>query len=118
MTDSQINVTSEAACKILELIKEEENNNLHLRVYVTGGGCSGFQYGFAFDDKINESEDMIFESTVAETDTIKIAADPISFIYLKGAFIDYKEDISGSKFIIKNPNAKVTCSCGSSFDVD
>lgn len=123
MTDTPLNFTDSAARKVKSLIDEESNPNLNLRVFITGGGCSGFQYGFTFDEKIND-DDIVIEKTVAadgdeddgtEGGTVKLLVDPLSFQYLKGADIDYREDINGSQFIIRNPNAKTTCGCGSSF---
>ena len=104
--------TQAAACKVKSLIEEEENPKLNLRVYITGGGCSGFQYGFTFDEMINE-EDRIVTQQLPEI--VRLLIDPMSFPYLKGAEIDYREDIQGAQFIIRNPNAKTTCGCGSSF---
>lgn len=112
--------THNAAAKVWELIKEEENFNLKLRVYVTGGGCSGFQYGFTFDEAIND-DDTVVTQAVEDDDSgegghaVQLLVDPMSFQYLAGAEIDYKEDIEGAQFIIRNPNAKTTCGCGSSF---
>lgn len=113
--------TENAAAKVWELIKEEENYNLKLRVYVTGGGCSGFQYGFTFDEII-QVDDTVVTKTLEEKDeggsgriSVQLLVDPMSFQYLVGAEIDYKEDIEGAQFIIRNPNAKTTCGCGSSF---
>lgn len=115
--------THNAAAKVWELIQEEENYNLKLRVYVTGGGCSGFQYGFTFDETIN-SDDTVVVKKLEEDDkgesgeggrAVQLLVDPMSFQYLVGAEIDYKEDIEGAQFIIRNPNAKTTCGCGSSF---
>jgi len=111
-----INFTEKAATKVLELIKEEGNFNLKLRVYVTGGGCSGFQYGFTFDEEC-QADDTIATRMVDET-PVQLLVDPLSFQYLVGAEIDYKEDIEGEQFIIRNPNAKTTCGCGSSFSTD
>lgn len=108
--------TENAAAKVLELIEEEGNPNLKLRVYVTGGGCSGFQYGFTFDEATQE-DDTIVSKTVNST-TVQLLVDSLSFQYLDGAEIDYKEDIEGEQFIIRNPNAKTTCGCGSSFTTD
>ncbi len=113
--------TQSAANKVFELIREEENPDLNLRVYITGGGCSGFQYGFAFEEEIAEDDTVIKKE--AQTDdgegggssTVKLLVDPMSFTYLVGAEIDYKDDLEGARFIIKNPNAKTTCGCGSSF---
>lgn len=115
--------TVNAAAKVWELIQEEGNLNLKLRVYVTGGGCSGFQYGFTFDETINP-DDMIVDRTIttreegSDTATVQLLVDSLSFQYLAGAEIDYKEDIEGEQFIIRNPNAKTTCGCGSSFTTE
>jgi iron-sulfur cluster insertion protein len=108
--------TQSAAAKVWELIQEEGNFNLKLRVYVTGGGCSGFQYGFTFDETINV-DDAVVTKKLEEDDgtSVQLLIDPMSFQYLAGAEIDYKEDIEGAQFIIRNPNAKTTCGCGSSF---
>lgn len=113
--------TDAAARKVKSLINEEENPNLSLRVYIMGGGCSGFQYGFKFDETI-AADDIIVEKHVNEEDdeggsggTVRLLCDPMSFQYLENAEIDYREDINGSQFIIRNPNAKTTCGCGSSF---
>lgn len=115
--------TASAAEKVYELIKEEDNYNLKLRVFITGGGCSGFQYGFTFDETIN-NDDTIIEKEVDEGDgdgssshSVKLLVDPMSYQYLAGAEIDYREDLQGAQFVIKNPNAKTTCGCGSSFAV-
>src|SRR5688572_30216959 len=113
-----IHFTVNAAKKVWELIQEEENYNLKLRVYVTGGGCSGFQYGFTFDEEVNDDDTVVGQKINADTQEIKLLIDPMSFQYLVGAEIDYKEDIEGSQFIIRNPNAKTTCGCGSSFSTD
>ena len=103
--------TDSAAAKVSELIIEEGNDNLKLRVYVSGGGCSGFQYGFTFDSEVNEDD---FEITKG---SITVLIDSMSHQYLVGATLDYKEDIRGSQFVIQNPNAQTTCGCGSSFSV-
>jgi len=100
-----------AAKKVLKLIEEEDNPNLKLRVFVSGGGCSGFQYGFTFDENINEGD------TKVEAMGVTLVVDPMSFQYLMGAEIDYKEDLEGSRFVVVNPNATTTCGCGSSFSV-
>lgn len=105
--------TESAAAKVLELIREENNPNLKLRVYVTGGGCSGFQYGFAFDEN-RQADDTVVTRTLKGGE-VQLLVDSLSFQYLAGAEIDYKEDIEGEQFIIRNPNAKTTCGCGSSF---
>jgi iron-sulfur cluster insertion protein len=101
--------TDSAAAKVADLIAEEGNPELKLRVFVQGGGCSGFQYGFTFDDAVNEDD------TLFEKNGVTLLVDSMSFQYLVGAEIDYKEDINGSQFVIKNPNAQTTCGCGSSF---
>ncbi len=103
--------TDNAAAKVKELILEEGNADLKLRVFVTGGGCSGFQYGFTFDEVKAEDD------TVLEKDGVTLLIDPMSFQYLMGAEIDYTEGLEGSQFVIKNPNATSTCGCGSSFSV-
>ena len=107
-----------AATKVAELIKEEENDALNLRVFITGGGCSGFQYGFTFDEE-TQDDDMIFETSVENYHrAIKLLVDPMSYQYLASAEIDYRDDLQGEQFVIKNPNAKTTCGCGSSFSVE
>jgi iron-sulfur cluster insertion protein len=98
-----------AAQKVRELIDEEGNNDLKLRVFVTGGGCSGFQYGFTFDEEINEDD------ATMEKNGVTLLIDAMSYQYLVGAEIDYQEGIEGAQFVIKNPNASSTCGCGSSF---
>jgi iron-sulfur cluster assembly accessory protein len=103
--------SSNAAAKVAELIAEEGNPDLKLRVYVSGGGCSGFQYGFSFEEVIADDD------TTVETDGVILMVDPASLQYLAGAEIDYQEGLEGSRFVIKNPNAASTCSCGSSFSV-
>ena len=104
-----LNFTDSAASKVKELIAEEGNPELKLRVFVTGGGCSGFQYGFTFDEVANEDD------TVMQKDGVSLLIDPMSYQYLVGAEIDYSEGLEGSQFVIKNPNAQSTCGCGSSF---
>lgn len=108
--------TDSAASKVFELIQEEKNDKLNLRVYVTGGGCSGYQYGFTFDEEV-ASDDTVITKEIGPA-TVKLLVDPISLQYLMGAEIDYKEDIEGEQFIIRNPNAKTTCGCGSSFTTE
>ncbi len=103
--------TDSAAAKVRELIEEEGNRDLKLRVFITGGGCSGFQYGFSFDENINEGDTVIDKSGVT------LLIDPMSFQYLMGAEIDYSEGLEGAHFVIRNPNATTTCGCGSSFSV-
>jgi iron-sulfur cluster insertion protein len=110
--------TESAAAKSWELMQEEGNPNLKLRVYVTGGGCSGFQYGFTFDETVNEDDTVVGRKLVPPDPEVKLLVDAMSFQYLVGAEIDYKEDIEGAQFIIRNPNAKTTCGCGSSFSAD
>lgn len=107
--------SDDAAKKVWELIEEEGNSQLKLRVYVTGGGCSGFQYGFSFDEAVNDDDTVITKCVNTEDQFVHLLIDPMSFQYLAGAKIDYKEDIEGAQFIISNPNAKTTCGCGSSF---
>lgn len=101
--------TESAANKVKELIEEEGNADLKLRVFVTGGGCSGFQYGFTFDEEVAEDD------TTMEKNGVKLLIDPMSYQYLVGAEIDYTEGLEGSQFVIRNPNATSTCGCGSSF---
>jgi iron-sulfur cluster insertion protein len=103
--------TDAAARKVSELIDEEDNPDLMLRVFVAGGGCSGFQYGFTFDEKIEEGDSSV------ENNGVTLVVDPMSVQYLMGAEIDYKEDLQGAQFVIRNPNASTTCGCGSSFTV-
>ncbi|HEY1059985.1 iron-sulfur cluster insertion protein ErpA [Limnobacter humi] len=103
--------TDAAAAKVRDLINEEGNPNLKLRVFVQGGGCSGFQYGFTFDEDVNEDD------TTLDKGGVTLLIDSMSFQYLTGAEIDYKEDLNGAQFVIKNPNATTTCGCGSSFSV-
>lgn len=101
--------TDAAASKVSELIAEEGNDQLKLRVYVSGGGCSGFQYGFTFDEEVNEDDTTVVKNGVT------VLIDAMSIQYLTGAEIDYKDDLSGAQFVIRNPNAKTSCGCGSSF---
>lgn len=125
-----ITVTDSAANKVWELIQEEANFKLKLRVFITGGGCSGFQYGFTFDEAVNSDDTVIHKALVKNADKktaededeedsggggIQLLVDPTSLMYLSGAEIDYKSDLRGEQFIIRNPNAKTTCGCGSSF---
>jgi iron-sulfur cluster insertion protein len=107
----EITITDSALAKIADLLAEENNPKLKLRTFVQGGGCSGFQYGFTFDEEQND-DDFIYEKN-----NIKLLVDSMSYQYIVGAVIDYKEDISGSSFSIINPNAQSTCGCGSSFSV-
>jgi iron-sulfur cluster insertion protein len=101
--------TDSAAQKVAQLIEEEGNPDLKLRVFVQGGGCSGFQYGFTFDEIVNEDD------TTMEKNGVQLLIDSMSYQYLVGAEIDYKDDLEGAQFVIKNPNATSTCGCGSSF---
>lgn len=103
-----------AADKVAALIREEEKPNLNFRAYVTGGGCSGFQYGFTFDPQINE-DDMIITQQCTDGHSVNLLIDSLSYMYLKQAEIDYVEGIQGAQFVIRNPNAATTCGCGSSF---
>ena len=103
--------TDAAARKVQELILEERNPELKLRVYISGGGCSGFQYGFSFDEE--RAEDDI----AVENDGVTLLVDPLSFQYLMGAEVDYTENLQGAQFVIRNPNASTTCGCGSSFSI-
>lgn len=103
--------TDAAATKVRQLIDEEGNEELMLRVFVSGGGCSGFQYGFTFDESANDGD------TQVQNQGVTLLIDPMSYQYLVGAEIDYKEDLQGSQFVIRNPNASTTCGCGSSFSV-
>jgi len=103
--------TATAAAKVAELVAEQNNPKLKLRVYIEGGGCSGMQYGFTFDENEDESDTKIV------TDGIALLIDPMSIQYLMGAEVDYVDNLQGSQFVIKNPNAATTCGCGSSFSV-
>ncbi len=111
MPESALQVSASAVNKIKSLIEEEGNEDLMLRVHVTGGGCSGFQYGFAFDELAAEDD------SVLEKDGVRVLVDPMSYPYLAGAEVDYQEGLQGSKFVIQNPNAASTCGCGSSFSI-
>ncbi len=103
--------TDAAARKALELILEERNPELNLRVYISGGGCSGFQYGFTFDESAEEDDIRV------SNDGVTLLVDPLSFQYLIGAEVDYTENLQGAQFVIRNPNASTTCGCGSSFSI-
>ena len=107
--DRPLQFTSAAAAKVRELIAEEGNPDLKLRVYIQGGGCSGFQYGFEFDEQQGEDD------LAVQTDGVTLLVDPLSLQYLMGAEVDYTESLHGAQFVIRNPNAKTTCGCGSSF---
>ncbi|GLX82932.1 iron-sulfur cluster insertion protein ErpA [Thalassotalea eurytherma] len=110
-TQLPIKFTDAAASKVLSLITEEENPELKLRVYVTGGGCSGFSYGFTFDEKVNDGDMTVEKSGVT------LVVDPMSLQYLVGGEVDYTEGLEGSRFLVTNPNATTTCGCGSSFSI-
>ncbi len=111
ITEFPLIFSQAAASKVKELIKEEGNDDLMLRVFVSGGGCSGFQYGFTFDEAVQDGD------TIVENEGVKLLVDPMSFQYLSGAEIDYSEGMQGAQFVIRNPNATTTCGCGSSFSV-
>jgi iron-sulfur cluster insertion protein len=106
-----MNFTDSAAHKVKQLIEEEHNEQLKLRVFVMGGGCSGFQYGFKFDENVNEGD------TVLEKEGVQMVIDPLSLQYLMGSTVDYVENLEGARFVIENPNATTTCGCGSSFSI-
>jgi iron-sulfur cluster assembly accessory protein len=108
---ASINLSARAVQKVRELVAEEENQALKLRVYITGGGCSGFQYGFSFEEVAAEDDAAI------EKDGVTVLVDPMSFQYLVGSEVDYTEGLEGSRFIVNNPNAATTCGCGSSFSI-
>ncbi len=110
-TEMPIQFSDAAANKVKVLISEEENSELKLRVYVTGGGCSGFQYGFTFDEKVNDGDMTIVKQGVT------MVVDPMSLQYLVGGTVDYIEGLEGSRFLVDNPNAESTCGCGSSFSI-
>jgi len=108
---NMLEFTDKAANKLKKLIDEQDNPRLNLRVYITGGGCSGFQYGFTFDENKTENDIIFSKNNVA------LVIDPMSFQYLVGSIVDYTEGLDGSRFVINNPNAKTTCGCGSSFSI-
>ncbi|MGD8174715.1 iron-sulfur cluster insertion protein ErpA [Marinimicrobium sp. ARAG 43.8] len=108
---AMLEVTPSAVAKVRSLVEEEGNPDLKLRVYITGGGCSGFQYGFAFDEVATDDD------AVVEQEGVSILVDAMSYPYLMGAKVDYREDLQGSKFVVENPNAASTCGCGSSFSI-
>ena len=108
---SALNVTNSAVNKVKTLVEEEDNPDLKLRVYVTGGGCSGFQYGFTFDEAVAEDD------TQVEREGVTVLVDSLSFQYLAGAELDYSEGLEGSRFVVNNPNAATTCGCGASFSI-
>lgn len=108
---NEITLSDRAATKVAGLIEEEGDESLCLRVFVTGGGCSGFSYGFTFDDSIGE------EDAVVKNGKVHLVVDELSYQYLMGSVVDYKEDLQGSRFLIENPNASTTCGCGNSFAI-
>ena len=110
-TPAPLIFTDNAAKKVKELIEEEGSPDLKLRVFVSGGGCSGFQYGFTFEEEVNDDD------TLVQKDTVTLLIDPMSLQYLMGAEIDYQDSLQGSQFVIRNPQATTTCGCGSSFSV-
>ena len=110
-TPQELVVSDAAFSRIDKLVSDEANKEISLRVFVTGGGCSGFQYGFRLEDQLDE------EDTVLKKDKISIVIDPLSMQYIYGSTLDYKEDLEGSRFVIDNPNAVTTCGCGSSFSI-
>lgn len=110
-TPTAVNVTQRAVDKVKNLVAEEGNPDLKLRVFVTGGGCSGFQYGFSFDEAVAEDDSLV------EKDGVAVIVDALSFQYLAGAEVDYTEGLEGSRFIVNNPNAATTCGCGASFSI-
>ena len=111
MVDMNIQMSARAADKVSELIEDEGNDGLKLRVFVTGGGCSGFSYGFTFDD------DVAQDDTVVQRSGVTMVVDPMSYQYLVGAEVDFREDLQGSQFVVTNPNASSTCGCGNSFAI-
>lgn len=110
-TPTTLNLSTRAVDKVRELVTEEGNPELKLRVYITGGGCSGFQYGFSFDEAAAEDD------TRVEKDGVVVLVDPMSFQYLVGAEVDYTEGLEGARFVVVNPNAATTCGCGASFSI-
>lgn len=110
-TPTPVQVTDNALNKVRSLIEEEGNATLKLRVYVTGGGCSGFQYGFAFEEDVAEDDALI------EKEGVTVVVDPLSYPYLVGSKVDYEEGLQGAKFTVTNPNASSTCGCGASFSI-
>lgn len=110
-SEAPITITDNAASKVRSLIEEEGNDALKLRIFISGGGCSGFQYGFTFDENVNEGD------TQMEKGGVSFLIDPMSYQYLVGAELDYTEGLQGAQFVIRNPNATTTCGCGSSFSV-
>lgn len=111
IAEAPVRVTQSAVDKISEMIAAEGNAALKLRIYVTGGGCSGFQYGFAFEEQAADDD------TTIEQGGISVLVDPMSYPYLSGSELDYIDDLSGAQFVVRNPNAQTTCGCGSSFSI-
>lgn len=111
VNDVPLGFTSAAAKKVAELIEQEGNRALMLRIYIQGGGCSGFQYGFQFDESASDDDIQV------TTDGVSLLVDPMSMQYLEGAEVDYVEGLQGAQFVVNNPNASTTCGCGSSFSV-
>ncbi len=111
MDTPHLTFTDAAAVKVRQLILEEQNPGLKLRVYISGGGCSGFQYGFTFDEEVAEGDFTV------ENEGVTLVVDPMSLQYLLGAEVDYRESLQGAQFVIRNPNAATTCGCGSSFSI-
>jgi len=109
--EADIIFSDSAATRVAQLIREEKNPELRLRVYITGGGCSGFSYGFTFDENLKEGDSGVYNQGV------QLVIDPMSYQYLTGSTVDYLEDLQGARFIVSNPNAKTTCGCGSSFSI-
>ncbi|MES1943002.1 iron-sulfur cluster insertion protein ErpA [Salinisphaera sp. PC39] len=109
--EAPLEFTEAAAHKVRELLEDEDNPNLKLRVFVSGGGCSGFQYGFTFDENVEDGD------TVIEKEGVTLLVDPMSVLYLTGAEIDFSDGVEGAQFVIRNPNATTTCGCGNSFSV-
>ena len=109
--NADVTFSDAAAKKVKTLIEEEKNPNLKLRIYISGGGCSGFQYGFSFDENVGEGD------VTVENDGVALVIDPMSYQYLAGAEVDYTEGLQGAQFVVNNPNATTTCGCGSSFSV-
>lgn len=113
--EDTITITDSAVKKVFDLIQEEDNQELKLRVFVQGGGCSGFQYGFTFDE-LMEDDDLVVNKIIGDN-SVNFLIDPMSFQYLQNSVIDYTSSLEGEQFVIKNPNATTTCGCGSSFSV-
>ena len=117
-SDTDIHFSVSAADKVAELIKEEHNPKLNLRISISGGGCSGFQYSFSFDEEIFEDDTIIEQKCSSGEEAVKLLIDSASYPYLSNAEVDYVQGIQGEQFVIRNPNAKTTCGCGSSFSIE